>query len=300
MTKKSKKPKLAENDFLEKYVVLYEEENEESRPVEEDRNQLILAVGFNYRIALRVLTKHIIRLCAYLLVEDNQEYQNRFRKLAGGQVTRTDIERWLLASLLSEADMALVTNVAMEDGSPLGVHGFPKVFAPELTNIIDEEKNEQIIKLIFKELDKVIKANEDVIFQKASELLRVAARSMKGNIYFRLRALIIQLLSDGLTMSFPQPVAPEIVRQIETGLMPSLKAELIRTRGKGKPRGSGRRYDSKAQFLQALRGAIQELKKQKKSITQEAVSKLMNYDDSQLRAWLREFGVQWKAEKAGE
>jgi hypothetical protein len=290
MAKKSKKPKLAENDLLEKYFVVYEEEKDEGR--------LILAVGFNYRTAIRVLSKPVIRLCAYLFVEDDYKYQKRFEKLAGSQVTRSDMERWLLASLVSEADLALVTNLMMEDGSPLGVHGFPKVFAPELTNLMDEdEKNEKRFELIFQELDKVAKANPDAITQKANELLPVAVGSIKGSIYFRLRALIIQLLSDGLTKSFLQPVAPEIVKQIETGLLPSIKAELIRTRGKGKPRGSGRRYDNKAQFLRKLREAIQSLKKQKKSITQEAVSKVMHCDDRQLRAWLKEFDIKWKREK---
>src|ERR1051325_1850802 len=102
MSKKSKKPKLAENDLLEKYFVVYEDE--------EDEDQLILTVGFNYRAAMRVLSKYVIRLCAYLLVENDPEYQNRFEKFVGSRVTRTDMERWFLASLVSEADLALVTN----------------------------------------------------------------------------------------------------------------------------------------------------------------------------------------------
>ena len=218
-----------------------------------------------------------------------------FAKLAGTEVTRADIEYWLLAFLVSDTELALVTSLSGKEEPSFSVQGFPKAFASELTRITEEsQESPDRIKLVLKELDKIAGANPLEITQSAKKLLNTAIKTLKGNIYFRMQALIIQLLSDGLTKAFQHPIAPDIVRQVETGLLPSLKAELLGTRGKGKPRGSGRRYDNKYQFKDNLMAAFESLKRQKKRITQESVSAFLGCDDGQLRAWLKEFNLKWK------
>jgi hypothetical protein len=292
VAKKSKKTDSTE-DPLEKYFIVYEDD--------EDEDMLMLALGFNYKAATRILTKYIIKLCAYQLVEDDKKYQSRFRELAGREVTRADMENWLLAFLVSDTEIALVTNLPGKGEPSFSIQGFPKAFASELTQITEEDQESQDhIKLVFQELDKIAGANPIEITQAAKKLLNTAVKTLKGNIYFRAQALIIQLLSDGLAKAFPHPISPEIVKQVETGLLPSLKAELLGTRGKGKPRGSGRRYDNKDQFKDNLLAAFDSLKRQNKKITQESVSAFLGCDDGQLRAWLKEFGLKWKEVKPEE
>jgi hypothetical protein len=287
MAKKSKKIDSTE-DPLEKYFIVYED----------DEDMLMLALGFNYKAATRILTNYIIKLCAYELVEGDKKYQERFRELAGREVTRSDIENWLLAFLISDTEIALVTNLSVKEEPSFAVQGFPKAFASEFTQITEEgQENQERIKFVFKELDKIARANPAEITQPAKKLLNSAIKTLKGNIYFRMQALIIQLLSDGLAKTFPHPISPEIVRQVETGLLPSLKADLLGTRGKGKPRGSGRRYVNKYQFTDDLKATFDSLKNQKERITQESVSAFLGCDDRQLREWLKEFGLQWKEVK---
>ncbi len=103
MAKKSKQKDSTE-DPLEKYFIVYEDD--------EDEDMLMLAVGFNFKAATRILTNYIIKLSAYQLVEADKKYQKRFRELAGEQVTRADIEYWLLAFLVSDTEFALVTNLS--------------------------------------------------------------------------------------------------------------------------------------------------------------------------------------------
>ncbi len=289
MAKKSKQTDSTDS-FLEKYFIVYEDD--------EDEDMLMLAVGFNFKAAIRILTKYIIKLCAYQLVEDDKKYQKRFRELAGEQVTRADIEYWLLAFLISDTELALVTNLFGKEEPSFSIQGFPKAFASELTQITEEgQESQDRIKLVFQELDKIASANPVEIAQSARKLFNMAIRTLKGNIYFRMQALVIQLLSDGLAKAFQHPIAPEIVRKVETGLLPSLKAELLGTRGKGKPQGSGSRYDNKHQFKDDLRAVFDSLKRQNKRITQESVSTLLGCDDRQLRRWLKEFDLKWKEVK---
>ena len=292
MAKKSKQTDSTEY-LLEKYFIVYEDD--------EDEDMLMLAVGFNYKAAIRILTNYIIKLCAYQLVEGDKKYRKRFRELAGREVTRADIEYWLLAFLVSDTELALVTNLSGKEDPSFSVQGFPKAFASELTQITEGgQESQDRIKLVFQELDKIAGANPVEITQSAKKLFNPAIRTLKGNIYFRMQALIIQLLSDGLAKAFQHPIAPEIVRKIETGLLPSLKAELLGTRGKGKPQGSGSRYDNKHHFKEVLIDTFESLKKQKKRITQESVAAFIGCDDRQLRRWLKEFGIKWKEVKPDE
>ncbi len=167
-----------------------------------------------------------------------------------------------------------------------------------MTQITEKgQESSDRIKLVFQELDKIARANPVEITQSAMKLFNTAIRTLKGNIYFRMQALIIQLLSDGLAKTFQNPIAPEIVRQVETGLLPSLKAELLGTRGKGKPQGSSSRYDNEHQFKDDLMAAFDSLKSQNKRITQESVAVFLGCDDRQLRRWLKEFGLKWKEVK---
>jgi hypothetical protein len=72
----------------------------------------------------------------------------------------------------------------------------------------------------------------------------------------------------------------------------------------GRPKGSGRHFSTKSEFLAALQSAIQSLRQQGRPVTQETVASYLSqqegnptFDDRQLRRWIRDFDVDWQEVK---
>lgn len=278
---------------LKNYYVVYEYDEKES--LYKDIDILVLAGGYNVKFAT-ILLDELGRICAYELIKDDKEFQELSKSLLGKKIVLGDIERLTLASLITKLETGLVVNASGKDDEPFGVQGFPSDFAPKLTEQFYRDNEQPArVELLLEELTKVANENQALISEQVVKRLSRASYVINWILYYRLSAMITQLLAEGLMSTFSEPVSRELVEQVEKGLLYSLR-DPLRIRAPGRPPGN-RRFSSKEEFENGIGTTIQRVQEQGLKVTQESVAITLGVDDSQLREWLRDFGVDWRSIK---